>query len=167
MKLVNLISLIPSTLLTVLITLTAALRFYEPTDFPPSFSPTSLREWSLWAFLASLLVAVVDLCIEWNARNRETARQRDREDEERDRILETRHRILETRQREAEERNRILEARQREAEATERQNAAIKLTNQRDFALFSYLADPSEANRQQLEAICQEIELDFLSDDLI
>jgi hypothetical protein len=91
-------------------------------------------------------VAVVDLCIEWNAQNRETARQRNRE---------------------AEERNRILEARQREAEATERQNATIKLTNQRDFALFSYLTNPSEANRQQLEAICQEIELDFLSDDSI
>jgi hypothetical protein len=151
MKLVNLISLIPSTLLTVLITLTAALRFYEQTDFPPSFSPTSLRQWSLWAFLASLLVAVVDLCIEWNARNRETARQRNREAEERDRILEAR-------QREA-------EARQREAEATERQNATIKLTNQRDFALFSYLTDPSEDNRQRLEAICQEIELNFLLDD--
>lgn len=158
MKLVNLISLIPSTLLTVLITLTAALRFYEPSDFPPTLSPSSFRQWSLWAFLASLLVAVVDLCIEWNARNRETARQRDREAEERDRILETR-------QREAEERNRVLEARQREAEATERQNAAIKLTNQRDFALYSYLANPSEANRQRLEAICQEIELDFLSDN--
>jgi hypothetical protein len=160
MKLVNLISLIPSTLLTVLITLTAALRFYEPTDFPPSFSPTSLRQWSLWAFLASLLVAVVDLCIEWNARNRETARQRDREAEERDRILEARQREAEARQREA-------EAKQREAETTERQNATIKLTNQRDFALFSYLTNPSEANRQQLEAICQEIELDFLADDFI
>jgi hypothetical protein len=160
MKLVNLISLIPSTLLTILITLTAALRFYEPTDFPPTLSPTSLREWSLWAFLASLLVAVVDLCIEWNTRNRETARQRDREAEERDRILEARQREAEARQREA-------EAKQREAETTERQNATIKLTNQRDFALFSYLADPSEANRQQLDAICQEIELDFLSDDSI
>ncbi len=140
MKLVNLISLIPIMLLTVLITLTAALRFYEPSDFPPSLSPSNLRQWSLWAFLASLLVAMVDLCIEWNTRNRETARQRDREAEER-------NRALEAGQREAEERNRILEERQREAEATERQNAAIKLTNQRDFTLFFYLANPSEANR--------------------
>jgi hypothetical protein len=140
MKLVNLISLVPGILLTVLITLTAALRFYEPTDFPPSLSPNSFREWSLWAFVASLLVAVVDLCIEWNTRNREAARQRDRADQER---------------------NRILEARQREAEEQERQNAAIKLAHQRDFALFSYLTDPSEANRQRLEAICQEIALDF------
>ncbi|MDS3862006.1 hypothetical protein RIF25_14485 [Thermosynechococcaceae cyanobacterium BACA0444] len=28
----------------------------------------------------------------------------------------------------------------------------------RDFALFSYLVNPTESNRQQLEAICQEIE---------
>ncbi|AFY60792.1 hypothetical protein [Synechococcus sp. PCC 6312] len=82
------LSVLPGTLLTVLVAVTAALRFYEPADFSLQFTPEVFREWSLWAFAATLLVAVVDLGLKWFngnvARNREDqARNREIEREQR------------------------------------------------------------------------------------
>ncbi len=115
----NLLSLIPPTLLTVLIAATAALRFYDATDFPPKFPPLTLRDWSFWAFLATGLVAMVDFGLKWN--------------------IATRRGYSETRIREQEARR-------------------VKRSARRDMAILSYLANPTDSNRQRLEAICQEIE---------
>ena len=116
---VNLLSLVPSTLLTVLVAATAALRFYDATDFPPKLPPLSFRDWSFWVFTATLLVALVDFGIRWWIGN--------------------------------------LEATEKErARATEA--ARVKRSARRDMAVLSFLANPTDTNRQRLEAICQEIE---------
>ncbi|MDS3861044.1 hypothetical protein RIF25_09505 [Thermosynechococcaceae cyanobacterium BACA0444] len=115
----NLLSLIPPTLLTVLIAATAALRFYDATDFPPQFPPLTLRQWSFWAFLATLLVAMVDFGIKWYFANR---------------------------------------GRYREAEIREQETERIKRSARRDMAILSFLVNPTDTNRERLEAICQEIE---------
>ncbi len=122
----NLLSLVPSSLLTVLIAATAALRFYDATDFPPKLPPTTLRDWSFWAFLATLLVAMVDFGLKWYV----TARRGYSEE-----------RIRAT-----------------EAERVERETERVKRQTKQNFALYAYTANPSEINRQRLEAICQEIE---------
>ncbi len=108
----SLLSLVPSTLLTVLIAATAALRFYDATDFPPKIPPVTPRDWSFWLFTATLLVALVDFGFKWFAGNLEAAAK--------------------------------IESKQRQ----DRQN----------FALYSYIANPTDTNRERLEAICQEIE---------
>ena len=87
-----------------LIAATATLRFYDTTDFPPKFLPLTLREWSFWAFLATILVAMVDFGLKWYV----ATRRRDRE-----------------------------------IEMAKRQAG-------QDFALFSYLANPTKSNRQRL-----------------
>jgi hypothetical protein len=46
----------------------------------------------------------------------------------------------------------------REAEIREQEAERIKRSARRDMAILSYLANPTDSNRQRLEAICQEIE---------
>lgn len=129
----NLLSLIPPTLLTVLIAATAALRFYDATDFPPKLPPLTLRDWSFWLFTATLLVAVVDFGLRWWIGNV-------------DRVRETRRVEQETRRVEQETRR------------IEQETRRIERSDRRDIALLTFLAHPTEANRQQLETICQEIQ---------
>lgn len=140
------LGILPNTLLTVLIAVTAALRFYEPTDFPPQFPPGTFRDWSLWAFAATLLVALVDLGLKWFNGNL----ARNREDQARDQANQARHREIEREQREAEREQRQIERKQYQ--------------DRRDLALLTYLAEPTPANQQKLKAICQEIQQNM--DDL-
>lgn len=73
-RLINLLTLLPSTSLTVLIIGIAFLRFYDETDFTFLGQLTNPRIWSNRLTVAALLVAVVNLGVEWNRRNRETDR---------------------------------------------------------------------------------------------
>jgi len=129
----NLLSLVPSTLLTVLVAATAALRFYDATDFPPKLPPISLRDWSFWLFTATLVVALVDFGLRWWIGNLEAA------EKERARATE-------------------VERIERETERVKRETERVKRQDRQNLALYAYIANPTEINRQRLEAICHEIE---------
>ncbi|WP_366142713.1 hypothetical protein [uncultured Thermosynechococcus sp.] len=70
----NLLALLPNTLLTILVISIAFLRFYDQTDFTLLGYIAHPRIWSNRLTVAALLVAVVNLGVEWNRRNRETDR---------------------------------------------------------------------------------------------
>jgi len=122
---VNFLSLVPSTSLTVLVISIAFLRFYDETDFTLLGQLTSPRLWSNRLTVAAILVALVNFGFEWDRRNRET-----------DRL--------------AQEEQRRVEERQRRIEAEEREARRTRIETERDFALLSFLADPSDENRQKL-----------------
>ncbi|NCJ08765.1 hypothetical protein GS597_20085 [Synechococcales cyanobacterium C] len=169
---INLLTLLPSTSLTLLIISIAFLRFYNETDFTLLGQLTSPRLWSNRLTLAALLVAVVNLGVEWNRRNRETdrlaeAEQRRSEDqaramaqraEEKGRREEEERRRIEERAEDERRRreNRARAAARRAEEANRRAEAEKQATRrtrveiERDLALLNFLADPSEDNRNIL-----------------
>ena len=71
---INLLALLPGTSLTLLTIAVAFLRFYNEQDFHFLGYLTQLRVWSNRLTVAALVVAVVNFCVEWNLRNRETNR---------------------------------------------------------------------------------------------
>uniref|UniRef100_UPI0026212C3A hypothetical protein n=1 Tax=uncultured Thermosynechococcus sp. TaxID=436945 RepID=UPI0026212C3A len=71
---INLLALLPNTLLTILVISIAFLRFYDQTDFTLLGYVAHPRTWSNRLTVAALLVAMVNLGVEWNRRNRETDR---------------------------------------------------------------------------------------------
>ena len=71
---VNLLTLLPGTSLTLLTIAVAFLRFYNEQDFHFLGYLTQPRVWSNRLTVAALVVAVVNFCVEWNLRNRETNR---------------------------------------------------------------------------------------------
>lgn len=122
---INLLSLLPNTLLTILVISIAFLRFYDQTDFTLLGYLAHPRTWSNRLTVAALLVAVVNLGVEWNRRNRET-----------DRLVQAEA------QRIAEEQRRIAEA--------ERATRRARIEAERDLALLNFLVDPSPHNREVL-----------------
>jgi hypothetical protein len=122
---INLLALLPSTGLTLLVISIAFLRFYDETDFIFLGQLTDPRTWSNRLTVAALLVAMVNLGVEWNRRNRETDR------------------LAQAEQRRAEEE-------QRRAEEAERETRRARIEVERDLALLSFLADPSARNQQIL-----------------
>ena len=67
------------------------MRFYDAEDFSILRKITNAREWSNRLTVASILVALVAFSVEWNRRNRETARmENERAEEANRRIEETR-----------------------------------------------------------------------------
>ena len=122
---INLLALLPSTSLTLLVISIAFLRFYDETDFIFLGQLTDPRIWSNRLTVAALLVAMVNLGVEWNRRNRETDR------------------LAQAEQRRAEEE-------QRRAEEAERETRRARIEVERDLALLSFLADPSPRNQQIL-----------------
>lgn len=129
---INLLSLLPNTLLTILVISIAFLRFYDQTDFTLLGYLAHPRTWSNRLTVAALLVAVVNLGVEWNRRNRET-----------DRLVQAEA------QRIAEEQRRIIEEQRRIAEA-ERATRRARIEAERDLALLNFLVDPSPHNREVL-----------------
>ena len=167
---INLLALLPSTVLTLLIIGIAFLRFYDETDFVFLGQLTSPRLWSNRLTVAAIVVAVVNLGVEWNRRNRETdrlaeAEQRRGEDERRraeERAEDERRRAAERAEDEArraaeraedERRRRENRARAaaRRAEEAERQTRRARVEVERDLALLNFLADPSQRNRDILQ----------------
>jgi FtsZ-interacting cell division protein ZipA len=161
---VNFLSLIPGTTLTILIISIAFLRFYDETDFTLLGQFTSPRLWSNRLTVAAILVALVNFGIEWDRRNRETDRlaeeeQRRAEEEQRRREDRTRaeNERIEAERRRREDRaraeNERTEAEHRRAEAKEQAARRARVEIERDIALLSFLADPSEPNQQRLSQV--------------
>jgi hypothetical protein len=70
----NFLALLPSTGLTVLTIAVAFLRFYDERDFQFLQLIAQPRAWSNRLTVAARPVAMVNLGVEWNRRNRETER---------------------------------------------------------------------------------------------
>ncbi|WP_198805959.1 hypothetical protein [Leptolyngbya sp. BL0902] len=85
---VNFLSLLPGTLLTLLIISIAFLRFYDETDFTLLGYVANARTWSNRCTVAALVVALVGFCVEWDRRNREAARTANERAEAKQRSLE-------------------------------------------------------------------------------
>ncbi|MEO0767843.1 MAG: hypothetical protein AAFY72_00180 [Cyanobacteria bacterium J06649_4] len=108
------------------------LRFYDDTDFTFLGQLTAPRVWRNRLTVAALLVAVVNLGVEWNRRNRET------------------NRLAKAEQRRSEDRSR---AETQRAEAAERETRRARIEAERDSALLTFLAEPSVRNRSVLTEI--------------
>jgi len=76
---VNFVSLLPATTLTILLISIAFLRFYDERDFQILGVVTQPRLWSNRFTVAAVVVAVVNFCVEWHRRNRETSRLEENE----------------------------------------------------------------------------------------
>lgn len=124
-RLINLLALLPSTTLTLLIISIAFLRVYDGTDFVFLGQLTDPKTWSNRLTVAALVVALVNLGVEWNRRNRET-----------DRLAQAEHR-----------RN---EEEQRRTESAERETRRTRIEIERDLAFLTFLGEPSDRNRQRL-----------------
>nr|WP_238718231.1 hypothetical protein [Petrachloros mirabilis] len=114
------------------------------------------------------MVAVVNLGIEWNRRNRETDRldeaEADRAKAERRRVEDDRRRVEDEKRRAEDEKRRAEERRedqaraeaeraeekQRRVEESEQAARRARIEVERDLALLSFLVDPSEQNRDVL-----------------
>ncbi|MDS3860844.1 hypothetical protein RIF25_08455 [Thermosynechococcaceae cyanobacterium BACA0444] len=143
----TLISLIPPTLLTILVAATAALRFYDATDFPPTFPPNTFRQWSFWTFIATIGMAMVDFGLRgWIGYLAAIEGQRERNLQDRERELQ------------AQERDQQNQERDRQNRERNRQAEIIKLQAQRDLAILAFLTNPTELDRTRLEAMYREIE---------
>lgn len=121
----NFLALLPGTALTLLTIAVAFLRFYDEQDFHFLQLVTHPRAWSNRLTVAALLVALANFGVEWHSRNREADR-----------------RLAEEQRRVAEEQRRVAEQEQ----AARR--AAIE--TERDLALLTFLAEPSDDNRRKL-----------------
>jgi hypothetical protein len=124
----NFLALLPSTTLTVLTIAVAFLRFYDEQDFPFLQLIADPRAWSNRLTVAALLVALVNFGVEWNSRNRETDRR-------------------------VEEEQRRVEEEQRRAKSEERAARRARIETERDLALLSFLAEPSDDNRHKLTQV--------------
>ena len=85
---VNFLSLLPGTVLTILIIGVAFLRVYDETDFTFLGYVANARVWANRGTVAAIVVALVVFCVEWDRRNREAARLENERVEERERSLE-------------------------------------------------------------------------------
>jgi hypothetical protein len=124
----NFLSLLPATTLTLLTIAVAFLRFYDAGDFPFLELVAQPRVWSNRLTVAALVVALVNFGVEWNSRNREADRR-------------------------TEEEQRRTEEEQRRTEEKEQATRRAAVETERDLALLSFLADPSDENRQKLTQV--------------
>ena len=180
---INLLTLIPSTLVTVLVITIAFLRFYDQNDFELLGFITDSRAWSNRLTVAALLAAMASGGVEWYRRNRETdrlaqekhrrteeeqrraeevQRRMDQERAEKARRAEEEQRKAEEEQRRAEEeQRRVAEQRaenDRRAEARERSARRDRIQTRCYIAQIKYQLDPSEAHRQALSAMLAVLE---------
>ncbi|PZO45576.1 MAG: hypothetical protein DCF17_01215 [Shackletoniella antarctica] len=125
---INFLGLLPGSLVTVLAIAVAFLRFYDEKDFRFLTLVAQPQIWSNRLTVAAILAALANFGVEWNRRNREGNRE------------------IEAREREA-------ERTEREAERTEREARRDRQEVRYQKARIRYQLDPSEANRQELEAV--------------
>ena len=148
---VNLLTLLPSTSLTLLTIAVAFLRFYNEQDFHFLGYLAQPRVWSNRLTVAALVVAVVNFGVEWNLRNRETNRLA----EEEQRRSEAEARAENER---AEERNRASEERSRASEERERAARRARVEARCRAAQIRFQLEPSQGNRQSLAAVLAVLE---------
>ena len=84
----NFLSLLPATVLTLLLISIAFLRFYDQTDFTFLGFISDPRVWSNRFTVAVIMATLANFGFEWNRRNREESRRVDREREEEQRLAE-------------------------------------------------------------------------------
>ena len=128
----NLLALVPGTGLTVLTIAIAFLRFYDAQDFSLLGLIAQPRLWSNRLTVAALVVALVNLGIEWDRRNQET-----------DRLAEEEQRRTEDSARAAAE----------GAEERERAARRARVAARCRAALFRVQLVPSEVNRVALATV--------------
>ena len=132
----NFLSLLPGTTLTLLTIAVAFLRFYDERDFSILELIGQPRVWSNRLTVAAALVALVNFCVEWDRRNRETGRAARAEAQAaNDRAAAVQRRT---------------EEEQRRAEERERATRRARVEVERDLAFLSFVADPSDENRRKL-----------------
>jgi signal transduction histidine kinase len=133
---INFLSILPSTLVTVLVTTIAFLRFYDQSDFEFLGFITHPRIWSNRFTVAAILATLANFGVEWNRRNRET-----------DRLAEEEQRRVEAEQRrvaqERTEENRRIEER-------ERASRRARIETRCRIAQLRFQLEPSELHRQEL-----------------
>ncbi|NMF82625.1 hypothetical protein E1H13_04565 [Nodosilinea sp. P-1105] len=151
---INFLSLLPATSFSLLVVSIAFLRFYDAADFTLLGYVTHPRQWSNRLTVAALVVALVNFCVEWDRRNRETSRLASAEAQAAADRAAAVQRRAEEEQRRAEEEQRRAEESSRAADerAEERERAArrARVEVERDLAFLSFLADPSDENRRKL-----------------
>ena len=135
----NFLSLIPATTVTLLLISIAFLRFYNEQDFTILGLIANPRVWSNRLTVAAFLAAVINFCVEWDRRNRETDR------------------MAKEAQRRAEEEQRRTEAERaegdRRAAAKEQATRRAAIETERDLAFLNYLVEPSAENQRQLSQV--------------
>ena len=154
---VNFLSLLPGTILTVTTIAIAFLRFYDQQDFSILGKIAHPRTWSNRLTVAAILVAMVAFGVEWNRRNRETARL---DESERTRIAEAarvENERTQARQREArrdyiaaEERNRASEERNRADRERERAVSRARIQNRWIILQIQHQLQPTGQTRAAL-----------------
>ena len=132
----NFLSLLPSTLLSVLTIAVAFLRFYDQEDFTFLAIIEQPREASNRLTVAALVVALVAFGVEWDRRNRETAR--------------TENERVEGRQREIQRDRAADEERDRATEERERSARRTRIQNRGTILQIRYQLESNEANGQAL-----------------
>ncbi len=137
---VNFLTLLPSTILTVLVISIAFLRFYDERDFEVLGFISQPRSWSNRFTVAAFLAALANFGVEWNRRNRETDR------------------LAEAEQRRAEERDRRAEEEQRRAEERERAARRARIEARCRIAQIRFQLEPSEAHRRELIEVLAVLE---------
>ena len=133
-RLVNFLSLLPGTSLSILVISIAFLRFYDERGFTFLGIITEFRNWSNRLTLAALVFALANFGIEWNRRNRETDR------------------MAHTEQRRIEEEQRRIEAEKQSARQT-------RIEIERDIAFLTFLVDSSDENRLKLQQILEILQI--------
>ena len=144
---INFLSLLPATSFSLLVVSIAFLRFYDAADFTLLGYVTHPRQWSNRLTVAALVVALVNFCVEWDRRNRETSRLASAEAQAAADRAAAVQRRAEEEQRRAEESSRAADER---AEERERAARRARVEVERDLAFLSFLADPSDENRRKL-----------------
>ena len=121
----NFLSLLPATVLTLLLISIAFLRFYDQTDFTFLGIISDSRIWSNRLTVAAILATLANFGFEWNRRNREESR---REEDER-------------------------RAESRRIEKREREARRNRIQNRRHISEIQFALDPSAQHRQTLTEI--------------
>ncbi|OKH45352.1 hypothetical protein NIES30_19695 [Phormidium tenue NIES-30] len=137
---INFLGLLPGSLVTILVIAIAFLRFYDEQDFRFLSIVAQPQTWSNRLTVAALLAALANFGVEWNRRNREGNREAEAGEREAKRA-----------EREA--------RREREEARRDRQEARRNRQEVRyQKAQIRYQLDPSEATRQELEAVLAALE---------
>ena len=147
---INFLSLLPSTLLTVLVICVAFLRFYDERDFEFLGFVAHPRVWSNRFTVAALMAALANFGVEWDRRNREADRLAR---EENLRAEEEQRRAEEEQRRAEEEQRRVAQDRTegaRRAEAREQAARRARIEARYRIAQIQFQLESSEAHRREL-----------------